>query len=216
MKRIFIFSIIALCCVTAGCESLQNMAMEKMLGYEKRELLTRAVESVLKEQKKTQVEFKDALTQFKELYAFDGGDLEHNYDQFKNSYEDARLQAEALRKRIANMENIARSMFGEWAKEIKQYKNNDLAQKSREQLKTTKAKYHQLSKSVKASEASMRPVLAQLNDNVLYLKHNLNAAAIGSLKEEAGTIQYQIEELIKRMNVTISEADAFIKSMPSQ
>jgi hypothetical protein len=67
---------------------------------------------------------------------------------------------------------------------------------------------------VRTAESSMAPVLAQLNDHVLYLKHNLNAAAIGSLKGEAGSIQTQIEQLIQRRNASIAEADAFIKSMP--
>ena len=36
-----------------------------------------------------------------------------------------------------------------------------------------------------ASEASMEPVPSQFRDQVLYLKHNLNAAAIGSLRGTA-------------------------------
>jgi len=215
MTKILVF-LLTLSFSSVGCESMYNMAMEKMLGFEKRELLTRAVENVLKDQQKAQVEFKDALTQFKELYAFDGGDLERQYNKFKDSYEDAKLQAETLHKRITNMEKIAKSMFAEWSKEIKQYQNVEYAQKSKEQLKQTKARYAQLSKSVKASEATMRPVLAQLNDNMLYLKHNLNSSAVGSLKEETSNIQLQIEELIKRMNISIAQADAFIKSMPTQ
>ena len=60
----------------------------------------------------------------------------------------------------------------------------------------------------------MKPVLAQIKDNVLYLKHNLNAAAIGSLKGEAANIQSQIEQLLSRMNASIAESDSFIESLP--
>jgi hypothetical protein len=49
---------------------------------------------------------------------------------------------------------------------------------------------------------------------VLFLKHNLNASAIGSLQGEATQIESQINELLKRMNASITESDNFIKALP--
>ena len=188
--------------------------MEKVFGMEKRQLLKKSVVDLKQEQKEAQTEFKDAMTQLKELYAFKGGKLEDTYNKLKASYDDAKSQADEVHKRIANMEGIAKSMFSEWDKEIKQYSNPTFAQNSRQQLNDTKSRYSQLTSTVKASEQTMQPVLTQLNDHVLYLKHNLNAAAIGSLKNEAGSIQTQIEEVVRRMNDSIAEADAFINSLP--
>jgi hypothetical protein len=195
-----------------GCETVHNTVMEKVFKKEKRELLTASVKSVQKSQQDAQVEFKDAMTQLKELYAFQGGDLEKTYDKLKASYDDASSRAETVHKRVANMESVARAMFAEWEKEIRQYSNPTLAANSRTQLADTKARYNQLDQSLKESERSMQPVLRQLNDHVLYLKHNLNASAIGSLKGEAVDIQGQIEELIRTMNAAIAEADAFIST----
>ena len=59
----------------------------------------------------------------------------------------------------------------------------------------------------------MTPVLTQFNDYVLYLKHNLNAQAIASLKGEAANIQSEISRLIESMNRSISRADEFVKHM---
>jgi len=188
--------------------------MEKVFGVEKRQLLTKSVETLRKDEQKAQEEFKDAMTRLKELYAFHGGELENVYNKLKASYDDAKSQTEVVRKRIENMEDIAASMFSEWEKEIKQYTNPSFAADSKRQLTETKSRYAQLIKAVRESENSMKPVLAQLNDHVLYLKHNLNAASLGSLKGEARDIQYQIELLIQRMNASIAEADAFIKNMP--
>lgn len=104
-------------------------------------------------------------------------------------------------------------MFSEWEKEIRQYKTPAFAESSRKQLADTKARFAQLYDSVKASEATMKPILRELNDHVLFLKHNLNAAAIGSLKTEASSIESQIEGLIGQMNQSIAEADAFIQTL---
>mgnify|MGYP003385575857 CR=1 FL=1 len=197
-----------------GCETVYNSTMENVFGYEKRELLKKSVEALQEDQQGAQEEFKDAMTRLKELYAFEGGDLEGVYNRVKSAYDDCVAQAGEVRQRIASMEKIASSMFAEWEQEIGQYSNPALAENSRRQLKETKDRYAQLSTSVRTSEESMQPVLVQLKDHVLYLKHNLNAAAIGSLRGEAGNIQGQIEQLIGRMNTSIAEAEAFIKTLP--
>lgn len=214
IPRLAGLALVALGLALAGCQTVYNTTLEKVFGYEKRELLKGAVTSLQKDQKQAQEEFKDAMTRLKELYAFQGGSLESIYSKVKGSYDDCNAQAETVRKRIANMEDIAKSMFAEWEKEIAQYSNPTLAENSRQQLRETRDRYTQLSRSVHTSEESMKPVLGQLKDHVLFLKHNLNAAAIGSLKGEAASIQGQIEQLITRMNASIAEADAFIQAMP--
>ncbi len=59
----------------------------------------------------------------------------------------------------------------------------------------------------------MAPVLRQFHDQVLYLKHNLNAAAIGSLRSTADGIQADIQSLLGRLDQSVREADAFIGSL---
>ena len=61
------------------------------------------------------------------------------------------------------------------------------------------------------SRASMDPVLRRLNDYVLYLKHNLNARAVGALKQEADDIELGVSSLIRDMQTSITEADRFLE-----
>jgi gas vesicle protein len=198
----------------AGCTSIYNATMENVFGYEKRELFKKSVAALQSEQKEAQKEFKDALTRLKELYGFQSGELESVYEKVKTSYERCAAEAKSVQSRIEKMEDLAKSMFSEWEGEIKQYGNATLAATSREQLRLTKERFAQLSKTVRDAEAAMQPVLSQLKDNVLFLKHNLNASAIGSLQGEATNIQKQIEELLVRMNASIAASDKFIQSLP--
>ena len=46
----------------------------------------------------------------------------------------------------------------------------------------------------------------------LYLKHNLNAQAVGALKQEVGQIESEVETLIKDIGNSIQEADSFLKN----
>ena len=56
----------------------------------------------------------------------------------------------------------------------------------------------------------MEPVLNIFKDNVLFLKHNLNAQAIGSLQSEFANLKGEIEVLIREMNAAIKSSNSFI------
>ena len=207
---------LALLCLlfVTGCTTIYNATMEGVFGYEKRELFKKSVTALQSEQKDAQKEFADALTRLKQLYGFSGGELESVYEKVKSSYERCDGGAKDVHTRIENMEDLAKSMFSEWEKEIQQFTNPNLAATSRDQLRQTKERYAQLSRTVREAETAMKPVLGQLKDNVLYLKHNLNASAIGSLQGEAVGIQKQIEQLLTQMNTAITASDSFIKTLP--
>lgn len=205
--------LVALALLGSGCQSMYYATMEKF-GVEKRDLLKKAVVSARDSQEAAATEFKDALTRLREMYAVNAGDLEKNYDKLKGEYESADKSAATVRKRIKDMDQVAGDLFTEWEKEIAEFSNPTYASNSRRQLNETRTKYQQLSASVKSAEASMEPVLKQLKEQVLYLKHNLNAAAIGSLRGEATSIQAEITRLIDQMNGSIHQADEFIKTLP--
>lgn len=196
----------------ASCNSIYYAAWEK-LGYEKRDLLKSAVKAARGEQKEAGEEFKDALTQLQKLTGYRGGNLESAYNRFKGEYEDCEAQATAVRDQIREVDTVARDLFREWEKEIRQYESASLAADSRRKLADTRSRFEQLSSSLHAAEATMNPVLRQFRDQVLYLKHNLNAAAIGSLRGKANNIQYDIQRLLEQMNRSIAEADRFIQTL---
>lgn len=183
------------------------------VGIQKRDLLKSRVDKARDEQKEAGEDFKDALEKLKSLYGFKGGALEKKYKSVKSSYEDAEEQAKKVRESIRTVEVTASDLFEEWEKEISQMKTASLKSQSRTTLAQTKERYEVLHTSLKKSESRMQPVLDKLKDQVLYLKHNLNAQAIGSLKGEASNIEKDIEKLLQEMNASISEADQFIKQM---
>ena len=194
----------------SGCSSIYYSTMEKF-GKEKRDILIDNVEDVQKSQAKAQEEFKDALTKIKELYSFDGGKLETFYNELKDSYEDCNSRADQINNRINNVQQVAKDLFKEWAIEITQINDAKLKSSSKKSLKDAKLKYHKLEKIMIKSTKGMNPVLTKLNDYVLYLKHNLNAKAVGSLSGEVVSIEKEVARLIRDMNISIKEAEAFIK-----
>lgn len=205
-----------LCLSASGCQGVYNATLEHVFGYEKRDLLQKSVQAVKKDQVKAEEHFQDAITELRQVYNYNGGDLEKMYEKIKKAYEDSKDRADTVHKRVDNMDRIANSMFSEWSKEIKQYQNRAFAEDSRRKLDATKERYASLIKSARSSEDAMKPVLTRLHDHELYLKHNLNAASLGALQGEAAGIQSDVEELTNKMNDSIREADAFIQLLNGQ
>jgi hypothetical protein len=195
-----------------GCRSTYYAAYEQF-GVYKRDLLKKNVIAARDDQKEAQKQFKDALTRLKEITKYDGGKLESAYTGLKSEYDDCVSQADAVRKRIREVETVSSDLFAEWEKEIGEIGTPSLRDASRQQLTTTKQRYDELHTALVSAEQSMTPVLSQFHDYVLYLKHNLNAQAIASLKGETTSIQNDIARLIDQMNKSIARADEFVKTL---
>ena len=195
--------------MTGGCQTTYYTVWEK-LGKEKRHLLRDNVKKASEEQKEATEQFTDALTRMKEMYGFEGGNLEDIYDKLKADYDESEHRADAVHDRVAMVERIAKDLFSEWQSEIRQITSSKLRAQSSETLQASKRQYARLHRAMKRAESRMDPVLDQFRDNVLFLKHNLNATAIGTLKGEAGKIEVEVESLIADMQASIAEAESFL------
>lgn len=205
-----------------GCQSAIQKAGRnakynayELIGVQKRDLLKREVAAAKDEQKEAGEEFKDALEKLKAVYDFDGGELERAYRRLNSSFEDAETQANAVRVRIQRVETTAGDLFAEWKKEIDQIQTASLQAQSRRTLATTQTRYAEMLKSLKKAESTMNPVLVKMRDHVLFLKHNLNARAIGALKGESVAIEKDVRRLLDEMNAAVAAADKFIQQTDS-
>ncbi|HLS98495.1 MAG: DUF2959 domain-containing protein [Porticoccaceae bacterium] len=211
------FSVFALLCalLLTACESAYYGTLEKV-GVHKREILVDRIEAVKDAQVDGQEQFKSALAQFQQTVNFDGGKLEVAYQRLDSEYQASEQAAATIRERIAAVESVAEALFDEWEDELALYTSPGLRQQSQTQLADTRRRYRSLLATMKTAEKSLAPVLNTLRDNSLYLKHNLNARAIASLKREAATIQADVDRLIRDMDAAIAASDRFIAEFARQ
>lgn len=206
--------IIACCALLAlgGCQSAYYATMEKV-GVHKRDILVDRVEAARDSQQKAKEQFKDALERYRSVVTVQGGELEERYEALDREYEASEASARAVHDRIAAVEDVAGALFDEWEGELDQYSNASLRRASAQELERTRREYKILLQRMKAAEKRIQPVLSVLRDQVLFLKHNLNARAIGSLQGEYRTLQSNVDQLIREMQRSIDEADAFIRKL---
>jgi len=199
----------ALTLLIGGCSKTYYSTMEKM-GFHKRDILVDRVENARDSQADAQKKFKSALEQFGSVVQLRNTDLKKAYDKMESEYNRSQKAAEKVSKRIDDVESVADALFDEWQDELKLFKSAELRRSSKEQLRETKTHYQEMLASMHAAEESMAPVLQTFHDNVLFLKHNLNAQAIGSLGSEFSSLKTDIDELIEKMNAAIAESNAFL------
>ncbi len=209
MRR-FIFACFALLAL-GGCQSAYYSAMEKA-GIHKRDILVDRVEESRDAQQEAKQQFKDALERYRSVEV-KGGDLEKRYDALNEEYEASVASARDVRARIEAVEDVADALFREWESELKQYSNASLKAASAKELNRTRTEYRTLIQRMKAAEKRIDPVLSVLRDQVLFLKHNLNARAISALHGEYRTLQGNVDQLMADMQRAIDEADTFIRRL---
>ena len=195
-----------------GCASAYYDALES-IGVHKRDIFVDRIEESLEVRKEGQAQFESALEQFKTTVDFDGGGLEKAYNLFNDEYEESEEAANAISEHISAVESVADALFEEWSDELDLYTSPSLRRASEWQYKSTQKKYQRLLASMRRVEKSMQPVLATMRDNVLFRKHNLNARANDTLKGELGSINRDMSKLVKNVQRSIAEAEAFITTL---
>ena len=213
MKRRFrIGWVAAAMAALCGCSTIYYGTMEKF-GQEKRDILVKRGGKARDAQQETQEVFKDALEQFGSVVRFDGGDLQKQYDRMSAELARCEGRAADVGARIDDVERVARDLFREWEGEAKQYQNAAYRRDSEAKLRETRRNCDRMLEAMRNAESKIEPVLSVFRDQVLYLKHNLNAKALASLQDESARIETDVNRLIQDLSAAIAEADRFIQSM---
>lgn len=215
MKIRFLLILCAMIYPLVGCSAVYYGTMEK-LGVHKRDIMVDRVKEARDTQNEAKEQFLTAMEQFKSVVNFPGGDLEKEYNKLNATLQKSESKAEAVRSRIRSVEDVSESLFREWSTEIKQYSSETLRKSSQQKYDATRKKYTELIRVMKKAEAKLEPALAPLRDQVLFMKHNLNARAIGGLSRELTSVQTNVDELVKEMESAVSQADAFIASLQAE
>jgi Protein of unknown function (DUF2959) len=196
----------------AGCNTIFYKTM-RTLGKEKRDILVARVKDAKKDQEQTKEKLKTTMENFQALTGFDGGSLEKNYKRLNSSYEDAAGQASKLHDKIESIDHVSKDLFKEWQSEINDMKNPKLKAQSSTLLRNAKTRQAAYMVAMRKTEDKITPVLTAFHDQVLFLKHNLNARAIGSLKDTTANIQTNVADLIQSIDDSSTEADNLINTL---
>ena len=206
---------LAVVLISGGCQKAYYGTME-MFGKHKRDILVDNVADARDAQNQAKEQFASALEEFMSVVDSPESHLEEKYKTLNAAYEESENKARAVKERIKDVKRVAEALFDEWEDELNEYTSDSLRKKSEDKLKQTQKSYVKLISAMERAESKIAPVLSAFHDQVLFLKHNLNAQAIASLQDELTTVENEIGILILEMEKSIDEANAFIQEMTQQ
>ena len=202
--------------VKKNFNSVYYQSRELFFGHHKRDIVVIHVDQACNCLQSTRDQFEDALQQFKNIVNVEETSLEHRYRLLTRQFEFCKNKSDTVSSSISIIEEVSSSLFKEWEDELDQYSNRALRTRSRQQLKSSRQQYSRLIKTMRKAESRIHPVLSAFKDQVLFLKHNLNAQAIAALQHEFVEIGIDISQLIEIMEITINEASQFVSTLVDQ
>ena len=203
---------IAIAIAIGGCASAKYSALEKV-GIHKRDILVDNVEDARDSQEDTREHLVSAYEELSALVGHEGGALERQYKRLNKEVERARDATGELDDHLASIDRVSEDLFEEWESELELYSSQALRDDQAKRLAESRRQFRQMRDRMQVARNRVDPVMAVLNDNVLYLKHSLNAQAVAALRGEAANLEADVEALIRDMQIAIDEADAFISKM---
>jgi chromosome segregation ATPase len=212
LRRSNYVPLVVLTLLMTGCTSTYYKAMQT-LGKEKRDILVSRIKDAKKDQDQTKQQLQTTMESCQALSGFQGGSLEKSYKRLNSDYESADAQARKLHDKIQSIDQVSNDLFKEWQGEIAAMGNARLKAQDTVMLRNAKTRQATYMRAMRRTEDQIAPVLKAFRDQVLFLKHNLNSRAIGSLKGTTVTLQGDVADLVQSIDASSQEADKLISSL---
>jgi len=199
----------------SACGTAQKIKYSTLeqIGIHKRDILVDRIEETTQTQEQAKQQFKTAYEKLVGLVGANDSDLEKKYIRMAKAVEASENKSNELDRRIKSVDQVAKALFSEWRDELQQYTNESLRRTSQQNLKATEKRYAELYATMQSSQQRIKPVLETLQDNTLYLKHNLNARAVLGISSEVIKVENKVAFLILQMEESIAESSRFINDM---
>jgi hypothetical protein len=190
---------------TAGAQSDE--------GVKQVERLVKASGNTVKAVADTKLQLVKTLDIYNALMADDAKDRKKLYNSLQKEMENTEKRRATIGEVAATMSAEADTLFKQWTDSAAAIENADLRKKSEERLAATKASYAEIGTVGQKASDLYGPFMKDLQDQVTFLGHDLNAEAVASLKPEAAKINEAASKLIQSIDDTITTANTNIGAL---
>ncbi|HEX5137005.1 MAG TPA: DUF2959 family protein [Planctomycetota bacterium] len=175
--------------------------------------LVAAVEKVNKELDASKASMLSAVQGLQSITAPDfQGDAAKAHKDLVKAVEASEDQADDLRNRIEEMQAAAAPVFDQWTKDLEAYSNPEMRQRSQARLAAARERYDAVVAAVDPLLVEYESINQSLRDHVLFLKHDMNPAAIATIQDDVRSVAKDAASLDGQFNNGRAAARAYIDS----
>ena len=203
-------SALSLCLVSPAPAPAQDEGVKQV------EQLVKKAGSTVQTVAEAKVQLQKTMDVYNALMADDATDRKGLYKKLQKEMDSTEKKRAEIPLRAGEMNTEAEALFKSWADSAAAIESADLRKRTEERLEGTKASYASIGTVGKKAADLYAPFMKDLQDQVTFLGHDLNPAAITSLKPDAAKLNTKAKELYGAIDATISVANKNIGALRPQ
>jgi Protein of unknown function (DUF2959) len=203
MRRIVAFSTILLAGSLASAQE----------GINQTEALVKKGEQTVKAVTEARQQLEKTLASYNTIVDGKAVDPKASYKDLGKAVKDSQDRVAAVTRRKEEMDAEAGKLFTSWKASVDAIASPDLKQKSQARLDATEAGYGKIATAGKEARGEYEAFLAGLNDQITFLGHDLNPAALASLKPDAAKLNDRANKMFQKIDAASATANASIDAM---
>jgi hypothetical protein len=207
---VLMLSAVVLAC--SGCYQAYDTTLETF-GKSKKDTLIDRIAAARDAQAQTKEQFALALDEFRAIAGYKGFLLEEKYKELKSQYDQCESQTHTVENQLTEVRRAAKSLFRQWEDEMETFSSSVARRSSEQKYKEMQTRYDAVINAMDRVCDKFYPALSAFKDQVLLLKHNINAQAQIASGGEQAVAEREISLLTQEIDRAMAQADSFIRQM---
>ncbi len=191
-------------------------ALGQNQGPKRTEELIKRADRVVQSTREAQDQLRKTIDIYNSIMQGSSNELRKEFENLQKEINNTQKKREDVQKKFAEMGQEADRVFASWHQEIEAISNTQVRDLSRTRLMDTRQQYSAILMASTEAGGEVDALFATLNDHVLFLGYDLNAAGIAALSEEAAKLNEQAGTLFAEIDTTVAKLNDYIQATRSQ
>lgn len=191
-------------------------ALGQNQGPKRTEELIKRAERVVDSTRQAQDQLRKTIDIYNSIMQGTSTELRKEFENLQKEIRNTQDKREDVQKKFAEMGQEAERVFAAWHQEIEGISSPQVRDLSRNRMMETREQYSAILMASSEAGGRVDALFATLNDHVLFLGYDLNAAGISSLSEEAAKLNERASALFAEIDATVAKLNDYIQVTRSQ
>src|SRR4029453_6666611 len=185
-------------------------------GINQTETLIKKGEQTMKAVTEARQQLEKTLANYNTIVDGKAVDPKDSYKDLGKAVKESEDRVADVTKQREEMDAEAGKLFASWKASMDAIGSPELKKKSQARLETTQASYGKIATAGKDAKSEYDAFLGGLKDQITFLGHDLNPAALASLKPDAAKLNDRAQKMFAKIDGVSAAANASIDGMRQQ
>ncbi len=193
--------------------SISGVANAQSSGHKLTDKLISRAQNLTSSIRATNLQVKKTLESYNYIIDGKASDPRAEYKKLVKDLRRSERAREDVRDKVEAMEKAAAAYFGDWEASQAGFHSDEMRAKSEARLAETKQNYGKIFDAGNTASDNFNSFIAQMDDQIRYLGHDLNPSAIADLADEAAELNEQANEFFTSITETLKTAVQYTDSL---